>query len=121
VRELEKVSHRSYTTGFFYPKNDHEKVSYNGYIKSFRFIAYITKIEAPGIYALKVFNGFHSKQDLEVIGPEMKNNFLAQGSYELLDSDKKPSSSLKHRFDGFLKTTADLKVMDIIRLKTTSF
>lgn len=117
IQELYKVSHRGYSTGFTFPKKDSLKPAYSGYINPYRFVALIEEVLENSIYRLKIYNGFDDSKTIEIIGPDMAKAVLEPGSYELLDRDKNKAHSVRHNFEGYLKTGIKFNKNDIIRMK----
>lgn len=116
--ELEKVSHRGYSSGFTVSDdNSPHEAALDGYLKSYRLHAIVEKQEENPYYFLNVFNTITDDKELEFIGPDMRTYILKTGEYSFFDKDKNPVSSLKHQINGYIKTNQPLKNMDILRIK----
>jgi len=115
--EVYKVSHRGYSTGFTVPEPGSKGASYTGYIKTYQFLAMVEGETEPGLYKLKVFNAFSDNMEIEAIGPGMKNKKIEAGRFSLYDKEKKKIETIRHQFDGFMKTDEKLSKYDILRVK----
>lgn len=69
--EVEKVSHRHYSTGFFYgePGQYYEN---SRYIRNWQVVALITGCDSQGNAVLSVRNKFRTGDTVEVVGPDTK-------------------------------------------------
>ena len=70
-REVEKVSHRHYATGFYYgpPGQYYENARY---IREWQVVALVTECDETGLAALTLRNKFAVGDTLEAVGPDMK-------------------------------------------------
>lgn len=115
--ELFTVSHRGYTTGFTFPEYSEGDVGYQGYIVSYKLYAVVEDESEAPYYRLKVYNAFSAERELEIIRRDMQDFVLKAHSYTLHDLKKEPVASIRHQYDGYLKTEIPLKKSDIIRIK----
>ncbi|MFP4490003.1 MAG: peptidase U32 family protein [Spirochaetaceae bacterium] len=84
-KELDNVSHREYSTGFYFGRHDADKTTEGSYRRSYEFLGIIgEKQEHPGVtshsssrllhppqlYCLEVRNSISSGEALEFIGPD---------------------------------------------------
>jgi putative protease len=69
--EVEKVSHRHYSTGFFYgqPGQYYEN---SRYIRNWQIAALILSCDAEGNAVLSLRNKFRTGDDLEIAGPDLR-------------------------------------------------
>ena len=69
--EVEHVSHRHYSTGFFYgqPKQYYES---SRYIRQWQICAVVLECDADGLATLSLRNKFRSGDRVEVVGPDKK-------------------------------------------------
>lgn len=69
--EVEKVSHRHYSTGFFYgqPGQYYEN---SRYIRDWQVIALVTDCDASGNATLSLRNKFRTGDTVEIVGPDRK-------------------------------------------------
>lgn len=77
LSELEKVSHREYTTGFYFSENKALlPVTNPGYIKGCLFLGYVTEITEPGKAWARSMNRILAGEPIEVISPESPDFIL---------------------------------------------
>jgi len=69
--ELFKVSHREFSTGFYYGKKDIERPTEHSYQRAFLFLGTVGKAVEPGIWELDVKNKIRTGDALEFIGPDL--------------------------------------------------
>ena len=76
--EVEKVSHRHYSTGFFYgqPGQYYED---SRYIRDYQVVAVVTACEPDGTATLSLRNKFASGDELEAVGPDTRPFTLTAG------------------------------------------
>ena len=69
--EVEHVSHRHYSTGFFYgqPKQYYES---SRYIRQWQICAVVLECDADGLATLSLRNKFRSGDRVEIVGPDKK-------------------------------------------------
>lgn len=86
--DLEKVSHREYTTGFYFNKPDENNQLYtsNTYIQDYTIVGVVTDYdEATGIATIEQRNRFFKGDEIEVIRP-FEPSFAFTADY-MTDSD----------------------------------
>ena len=69
--EVEKVSHRRYSTGFFYGEPG-QYVSNTRYIREYQVCAVVTGRTADGLAILSLRNKFSAGDALELVGPNLR-------------------------------------------------
>lgn len=118
--ELYNVSHREYSTGFFYGnKNIEDSINiptFNGYVRDYQFLGSIKDEVKPGIWSLDVKNQIRSGEKIEFIGPDVLS--LEEESSQVLDQDFNPVMHIDHCNEGYIKTSLPLKSGYIIRKET---
>ena len=72
--ELEKTSHRRYTTGFYFNSDDKEYIESSMPIRTAQFIAKVVEDESEGFVKVEMRNRFMIGDILEVLSPD--DNFL---------------------------------------------
>ena len=83
--ELEKTSHRRYTTGFYFNSDDKEYIESSMPIQTAQFIAKVVEDESDGFVKVEMRNRFMVGDTLEVLSPD--DNFLKTIKIEkILDS-----------------------------------
>ena len=117
LEELEKVSHREYTTGFYYNKPDENNQLYtsNTYIQDYTIAGIVTNYDAAtGIATVEQRNRFFKGERLEVLSPGKKSfeftaDFMTDENGSDIDVVPHPQMIVK------LKTGREVVPFSIIR------
>lgn len=118
-RDLFDVSHREYSTGFFYtrePIETREEISRPtsyGYERNYTFLGTIGNKVSDNTYEIICKNQIKNRQDLEFIGPDVP--LIADNSYTLIDKQGFPLMQLDHGKEGYIKSDKPLRKGYIIR------
>lgn len=119
-RDIFDVSHREFTTGFFYSdrqiedrKDDVSRPTSYGYERNYTFLGTIGEKVADDIYKIDCKNQIKRGQTIEFIGPDVP--LLKEESIELVDSARFPLFQLDHGKEGYIKTNLPLKSGYILR------
>ncbi len=91
--EVNNVSHREYSTGFFYGEPG-QYVKSSGYFCDFKIVAIVTSCEENGRAALTLRNKFSSGEEVEIVGPDVKPFALTVG--ELWDESGELLEEVRH-------------------------
>ncbi|MFN4216444.1 MAG: peptidase U32 family protein [Brevinematales bacterium] len=75
LEELERVSHREYTTGFYFSHNESLQVTDPGYLREYTFLAYVKEVRENETIC-QAMNQIRSDQSIEVIFPDGRNEKL---------------------------------------------
>lgn len=67
--EVEKVSHRHYSTGFFYGEPG-QYYADSRYIREYQVVAIVTHCDADGLATLSLRNKFSAGDEIEIVGPD---------------------------------------------------
>jgi len=117
VLELEKASHRKYTTGFYFKNDDKECLESSTPVQTHEFIAKVKEDAKDGYCLIEQRNRFKVGDKLEILSPT--NNFnkeiiveklLNSEGVEVIDANKVQQPL-------YLKTNLNLKENDILRRK----
>ena len=118
-RDIFDVSHREYSTGFFYTKGPVETkeeisrpTSY-GYERNYSFLGSIGKQIDDNTYEIVCKNQIKPGQKLEFIGPDVP--LIQDEDFKLVDKQGFPLFQLDHGKEGYIKTNKPLKEGYIIR------
>ena len=78
--EVEKVSHRHYSTGFFYgePGQYYED---SRYIREYQVVAIVTDCDAEGNATLSLRNKFCTGDEIEAVGPDLRPFSFQAGTF----------------------------------------
>ena len=119
-RDIFDVSHREFTTGFFFKddpiegrEDDVSRPTSYGYERSYIFLGTIGKKKGENIWEIECRNQIKRGQKLEFIGPDVP--LLSDDNFTILDEDGFPLLQLDHMKKGFIKTDLPLKEGYIIR------
>lgn len=120
-RDIFDVSHREYTTGFFFfsdqpIENRHDDVSRPtsyGYERNYMFLGSIGKQTGENVWEINCKNQIKTGQTLEFIGPDVP--LLEEPKCVILDENGFPLLQLDHMKKGFIKSNLPLKEGYIIR------
>lgn len=119
-RDIFDVSHREFTTGFFFKddpiegrEDDVSRPTSYGYERSYIFLGTIGKKKGENIWEIDCRNQIKRGQKLEFIGPDVP--LLSDDNFTILDEDGFPLLQLDHMKKGFIKTVLPLKEGYIIR------
>ena len=112
--ELEKVSHREWTTGFFFDK---EKIEFyppkEEYLRTYKFLGTIKNKVKENIWSLDIKNQISSLRNIEAIGPDILS--LPLGRVKTLDEEFNEVPHIDHGKVGYIKTDLPLESGYILR------
>jgi len=113
--ELEKISHRGYTTGFFLNKPSDEAQVYksSSYIKNYEFVG-IVKAVKSNIARIEVRNKICFGDELEIIGPSLENDYK-EIITNMTDKDSNRLKFANHGQIVFIKTKNKLRKGNLLR------
>lgn len=119
IEELEKVSHREYTTGFYYNKPDENNQLYtsNTYIQDYTIAAVVLDYDPHNhIVTVEQRNRFFKGETLEILSPGKKTfaftaDYMTNESDELIDVAPHPQMIVK------FKINKEIEPFSIIRKK----
>ena len=97
LTELKKVSHREFTTGFYYNKPTNKDQSYqtSAYTREYSFIGLVKSYdEGTGIAVIEQRNKMVLGDEIEVFGPN--TNYFTQKIEMLLNEENEPIESAPH-------------------------
>jgi len=108
LQELEKVSHREYTTGFYYNKPDENNQLYtsNTYIQDYTIAAVVLDYDPEThIATVEQRNRFFKDEELEVISPHrksfgFKSEYMTDENGENIDVAPHPQMIVKLKIDS---------------------
>ncbi len=119
-KDIFDVSHREFTTGFFFSSSAFETKSDDvsrptsyGYERNYTFLGSIGDEVEKGVYTLNCKNHIQRGDELEFIGPEVP--LLTDRAFTLLDENRFPLLQIDHMKKGYIKTELPLKKGYIIR------
>ena len=121
VNEIYKVSHREFSTGFYYNKDDIEIPTFKSYMREYKFLGSISEIindkyeNGKYCYLIDVKNQIRESGEIEYIGPDLL--YLSDNDFSLLDENYNPVIKTDHGKTTYLITDKKLQKGYIIREK----
>ncbi|MBE5746322.1 MAG: U32 family peptidase [Clostridiales bacterium] len=117
LEELDKTSHRKYTTGFYHKNNNKENLESSNPTQTHEFIAKVKEDSKNGYVLIEQRNRFKVGDTLEVLSPN--DNFNKQIVVEELLNTEGAQVLDANRVQQplYLKTNLNLKANDILRKK----
>ncbi len=115
-KDLFNISHRKYSTGFFFDETEEDNISeptIDGYERNYLFIGIINKEVKEGIWDLDVRFQVKKGQTIEYIGKDVLN--IVDNDYTLLNSDFEEIDQIDHGKVQYLKTDKPIEEGYIIR------
>lgn len=116
--EIEKNTHREFTTGFFFGKPDKEAQIYenNTYVKAYTYLGFVQGQNEEGMYELEQRNKFDVGDEIEVMKPDGKTLYVKV--LGMKDEDGNVIDSCPHPKQRFYVNVGEkLDVFDILRRK----
>ncbi len=113
--EIYKVSHRKFSTGFYFGKDEIEEPAEKPENAQYKFLGSIGKPAKNGLFELDVKNQIFPGEELEYIGPNLL--YLADRDYTLIDPEGNPMSQADHGKACFIKPGVPVEEGYILRKK----
>ncbi len=112
--ELVNVSHREYSTGFYFADPAATLPAGEGYRQAYRYLGRIGRRVAPGRYEVDVKNGFSTDDPLEYVGPDLPR--AEDRSFRLFDPAGAPAQRLSHQAGGSIEPGVPVSPGYLIRM-----
>lgn len=118
-RDLFDVSHRQYTTGFFFSsnaaddKNDVSRPTEYGYERAYMFLGTVKEAKRNNRYVLDVKNQIRKGDDLEFIGPDIP--LLSDKEFKMFNEHEEEVEKIDHGHYVEIETKCPLKEGYILR------
>ena len=113
IDELHRVSHREYSTGFFFSKEDIEKPTDISYIQNYLLIGTVEEKVSPTRYRISLKNKIVKGTMIEFIGPDILS--VADDSFILRDAAGNEIDEGNHQMEIYLETSVAISEGYIIR------
>jgi len=113
--EIFKVSHREFSTGFYFGDPAAVQPNEKEYVRNHIFLGTVGKEREAGVFPLEVKNTITAGEPIEYIGPDIL--YLEDSSYRLLDESLSPVEKVDHGKTGYIKTGLPVKSGYLIRKK----
>ena len=119
LEELNKISHRTYSTGFFFGNPVTEPASAEddkncGYIRECKYLGLVEDVKENGLAKVMVKNKIRLGSDIEIMGQSTDQDFT-QRINELYDINKNPINEANPGQTVFLKTNKYVDKLFMIR------
>lgn len=114
-RELWNVSHREFTTGFFFDAEGMNEPNLQDYEKQYTFAASIGAYAGDGEFELEVRNTIDCGEVLEFVGPDTPA--FADDTYVILNQDRLVPASAHHMYKYTIKSARPLATGMLVRRK----
>lgn len=117
--ELFNVSHREFSTGFFFgpgpidTADDINIPASDGYLREYQFLGTVREEVKKGIWSLDIKNQIRNGEQIEFIGPDVLS--ITEPSIEVLDKNFEATEHIDHCMEAYIKTNAPVKNGFIIR------
>ena len=115
VSEVEKTSHRKFTTGFYFGERNKECYESSSPVQTHEFIAMIIEDAKNGYVKLEQRNRFKVGDELEVLSPDENFNKKIIIEEILNEKGEKIQDAKKVQEKLLIKTSLNLKTGDILR------
>ena len=117
VSELEKTSHRRFTTGFFFGENNKECYESSSPVQTYEFVAIVLNDAKDGWVKVEQRNRFKIGDELEILSSDENFNktFVVEEIKNVLGEDVIDAKKVQEQL--MIKTSFSLKEGDILRVK----
>lgn len=119
IEEIYKVSHREFSTGFYFDKNDIQKPTEKSYLRQFTFMGIIGKPKGENSWELIVKNKIKTNIELEYIGPNLIYERLV--NYLIFDEKNNTVTEADHGKQYTIKSKQPLEEGYILRAPSKDF
>jgi len=114
-KELFSVSHRDFSTGFFFDDENIQIPTDKSYLRTHLFLGSVGEHVGDGVYKLIVKNQIKADSPVEYIGPEIL--YKNDAAFTLFDEKMQPVQKANHGKDFFLKPSTPVQKGYILRRK----
>ncbi|MBN2657278.1 MAG: U32 family peptidase [Spirochaetales bacterium] len=115
--ELFKVSHREFTTGFYFGKDDVEESTTKMYERQYAFLGSVGNKQEDGTWSIDVKNQILLSDELEFIGPDLL--YVKCENFDIFDEKGEKADKADHGKTYTIKTDTPLEEGFIIRKKSS--
>ncbi len=115
--ELFKISHREFSTGFYFGTHDADETTRTSYHQQYHFLGTVGRELSNGRFELHVKNHISTSTSIEFIGPDIL--FLEDNNFKLFDSTGSPVHSGDHGKKYSILPSVPVRPGYILRSKET--
>ena len=105
--ELFKVSHREFSTGFYFGDPAALRPNAAEYVRSHLFLGTVGEEVESGVFCLDVKNTITAGEPVEYIGPDIL--YLEDTGFELLDGSLSPIAKADHGKKSYIRTAQPIR------------
>lgn len=113
--ELYKVSHRDFSTGFYFGREEVERPTENSYTREYLLLGVLGREVSSGKFEIDPLNKIRSGLKLELIGPDIP--WIDVTEYELRNEEDEPVDAADHGKRYFFVTDAPVAEGFILRIR----
>jgi putative protease len=113
VAELDEVSHREYSRGFYFGREEMEEHADGVYRRPYLFLGTIGEKVAPGRYRLELKNKIRTSESVEYIGPDQPG--AEDGGFRLYDEEGVVVEERDHGKETFIEPSLPVEPGFILR------
>ncbi|MBI9099521.1 MAG: U32 family peptidase [Spirochaetaceae bacterium] len=113
--EIFKVSHREFSTGFYFDKEDIEESTTKMYERQYAFLGSVGKKRGDGSWEIDVKNQIKLNDEIEFIGPDLL--YVKCENLKIFDVNGEEVNKADHGKEYTITTSTPLKESYIIRKK----
>ncbi|TVQ37171.1 MAG: U32 family peptidase [Spirochaetaceae bacterium] len=113
--ELDEVSHRDYTTGFYFDRDQIERPASRGYRRGCLFLGTVEERVGARRFRIAVKNAFAGGQLIEFVGP--RSAAQSDDTFALFDDNGNPVDRVIHHGNWYLETDCSVEEGYLIRTR----
>jgi U32 family peptidase len=113
--DLFNVSHREFSTGFLFGKEEISRPTLDAYRRAYLFLGAVGERQADGLYSLDLKNRLTAGEEIEYVGWDVP--FIQDAGFELYDEHRARAPHINHGKIAFLKTDRPVKTGYLVRKK----
>ena len=111
--ELFNVSHREFSTGFFYSNEEIQKPTELSYVRKYLFLGSLGEEIKPGVYSLIIKNHIDSQTKLEFVGPDILS--IEENQATFFDENFQEITAVNHGNTAYIKPSVPVEPGYIMR------
>jgi len=111
--EIATVSHREFSTGFFYSPEDIEEPTEISYVRQYLLVGTIGEKISEGLFRLHLKNRIQTGDRIEYIGPDIL--FIGDDQFSLIDLEGNQVEKANHHMDICIQTSQPIEKGYIVR------
>lgn len=117
VAELDEVSHREYSTGFYFGREEMEEHADGIYRRPYLFLGTIGEEVAPGRYRLELKNKIKAGEQVQYIGPDQPGS--SDAGFRLYDEEGNEVEERDHGKETLIEPSLPVEPGFILRRRKT--